>query len=132
MMPDPSAGSGQALLRRAAERAAGDDFFLASALLPYAAAERLDDAALAERLGCEQGDLPKLLLCRRPRQEAPDFRADVERIAAAFGLVPGRLAEVVRAADALRALREGGAAQADGWLAAARDREPGPDAEGQE
>jgi hypothetical protein len=131
MADEPRANRGS-LLRRAAERAAGREFFLASALLPYAEVEQLDDAALAERLGCEQGDLPKLLLCRRPRREAPNFRADVERIAEAFGLEPGRLAEVVRAADALRALREGGAAQAGGWLAAARDREPEPDAEGQE
>ena len=39
------------LLRRAAERADARPFFLASALLPYAHAEGLDDAGLAHYLG---------------------------------------------------------------------------------
>jgi hypothetical protein len=112
------------LLRLAAERAAGRAFYLASVLLPYAEVEGLDEAALAERLGCRPADLPRLLLCRRPRPEPPAFGADVERIAAAFGLSALRLAEVVRLADALRALGDAEASgEATGWLAAARDRE---------
>ncbi len=110
------------LLRRAADRAAGRPFFLAAALLPYARAERLDDAGLAARLGCSVEVLPRLLLCRRPRPEPGAFRGDVERLATAFGLDVTALAATVREADALAALA---VAEADtGWLAAARDREP--------
>ena len=123
----PAPGPGPSLLRRAAARAAGRAFFLASALLPYAEIEGLDDAALAEWLGCRPDDLPRLLLCRRPRPEPPAFRADVERIAEAFGLSAPTLAEVVRQADALQALREAGPSVGRGWLAAARDREPEPE-----
>ena len=108
------------LLRRAAERAGERHFFLAAALLPYARAEGLDDAGLAEHLGCTPGDLPALLLCRRPEGEGAMFRADVEAIAERFGLDAARLARVVRLADALVAF---GGGTAGGLLAAARDRD---------
>lgn len=110
------------LLRRAGRRAGGRPFFLASALLAYARAERLDDAALADHLGCAPGDLPALFLCRRPA--AATFRADVERIAERFHLDAVRLAEAIRLAEGLGAL--GKAAQQAGsthLLRAARDRE---------
>jgi len=105
------------LLRRAAERASHRRFYLASSLLAYARAERLDDAGLAARLGCDTASLPALLLCRRPTGEGPVFRADVEAIAERFRLDSARLALVSL----------GGAAtdQTGGLLAAARDREDG-------
>jgi hypothetical protein len=117
-----SGAGGEGLLRRAAERAAAEPFFLAATLLPYARAEGLDDAGLAARLGCAEEALPRLLLCRQPRPEPGAFRADVERLAAAFGLEAARLAATVRAAAALAALSE--AAAGRGTLAAARDRAP--------
>jgi hypothetical protein len=119
-----------ARLRRAAARAAGREFYLASALLPWAEAEGLDDAALAERLGCRAADLARLLLCRRPRREAPAFGQDVAAIAIAFGLSADALAEAVRQADGLRALRVAEQPDEYGWLAAARDCEPEPGGEG--
>lgn len=128
-MAEGAAGAARSPLRQAAERAAGRAFFLASVLLPYAEAEGLDDAALAERLGCRPVDLARLLFCRRPRREAPHFRADVERIAAAFGLAAERLAELVRAADAVSAFRAAAPRAESGWLAAARDRGPEPEPE---
>lgn len=115
------------LLRRAAERASERTFYLASSLLAYARAERLDQDALATRLGCDPASVPALLLCRRPRGEAPMFRADVEAIARRFGLEPAKLARIVRAADALVALSGAAPAQGSGLLAAARDREPATD-----
>ncbi len=111
------------LLRRAAERAAAHTFFLAAALLPYARAEGLDDAALAARLGCAPERLARLLLCRQPRPAPGAFREDVAQIAAAFGLDAPRLANILRQASALAAL---GAAHDAAWLAAARDREVPP------
>jgi hypothetical protein len=115
------------ILRRAAERARADPFFLASALLAYARAERLDDAGLAERLGCAPTDLPMLLLCRRPDKEGTGFRMDVERIAERFGLDAVRLGRILRMADTLVAFGgtpfgEPAAEGRGGLLAAARDR----------
>jgi hypothetical protein len=115
------------LLRRAAERAGHHPFYLASSLLAYARAERLDDAALAASLGCDLDTLPTLLLCRRPTGSGAVFRADVEAIAARFGIEAARLAALIRAADALVSLRDAPADQPNGLLAAARDREPGGD-----
>ena len=43
----------ESLLAMAAQRAASDRFFLASALAAYQAVHELDDTALAARLGCE-------------------------------------------------------------------------------
>ena len=123
----------QDLLRQAAERASQRPFYLASSLLAYARAERLDDAGLAARLGCDPARLPALLLCRQPTGEGPVFRADVEAIAERFGLDAARLARLLRTADALVALGGTATGQASGLLAAARDRDaadrppdPGP------
>src|SRR5215207_10562199 len=113
--------SDRELLRRVAERAGARRFFLASALLPYARAEGLDDGALAERLGCAPADLAALLLCRRPKGEGAQFRMDVERIADRFGLDAARLARVIRTADALAAFSGAAMDGPGGMLAAARD-----------
>jgi hypothetical protein len=118
------------LLRRAAEHASQHPFYLASSLLAYARAERLDDAGLADRLGCDLASLPALLLCRRPTGEAPVFRADVEAIADRFGLNPTRLVQLLRHADSLVALADAPASQTGGLLAAARDREDGGQQDG--
>lgn len=123
------------LLRRAAERASRDPFYLASSLLAYARAERLDDAGLADRLGCDPASLPAILLCRKPMGEAPMFRADVQAIAERFGLDPMRLVRLLRHADMLVATTDTPSGQAGHLLAAARDRhsedqQPGaPDAD---
>lgn len=85
-------------VRRAAERASHQPGFLASVLLPFARANNADDIALADYLDCSLSDLPALLLCRRP-VPGPSFYADVEQIAARFGLDPAWLAEVIRLAN---------------------------------
>ena len=113
------------LLRRAAERASQHPFYLASSLLAYARAERLDDAGLADRLGCDPASLPALLLCRKPMGDAPMFRADVQAIAERFGLDPMRLVRLLRHADALAASTVPPASQGTRLLAAARDRDHG-------
>lgn len=112
-MADPAS------LWRAARRAADRPFFLASALLAYARAERLDMDALARWLGCEPAALPLLLLCRRPAGDSPAFRSEVQHLAERFGLDAARLAEAIRLADALGKL---GQAADHHLLAAARDR----------
>lgn len=123
-----------------ARRVEADPFFLASALAEYARSEGLDSSELAAWLGCSAAILPRLALCRRPRP-SPYFQADVDRIAARFGVRPDALARVARRADVLATLRrpatrdEGvkgsGPATEDraaGLLMAARDRaEDAPD-----
>ena len=109
-------------LEHFARRVAGDEFFLASALAEYADSEGMDDAALAAALGCPASSLARLRLCRRPRPDPAGMREDVTRIGEHFGIDPLRLAEMVRRADALVAMRRDVAGGA-GALIAARDRE---------
>jgi hypothetical protein len=103
-----------------ARRVEGDPDFLASALAAYAGAEELSDVKLAERLGCLPTQLSALRLCRMPRSAAAQFQQDVDRIAEAFQIDGGVIAEAVRLAEALQAMgemNEGG-----GFLMAASDR----------
>lgn len=108
-----------------AAKAAGDPFFLGFALAEYARAEGLTDDRLAAHLGCPVEDLTMLRLCRAPRPDPDGFRADVERVAGRFGVDPGRLAAVVRQAEAVVRLRAAGAVTAEpGFFLAARDGDP--------
>jgi hypothetical protein len=98
-----------------------DPFFLGSALAEYARSEGLDEAELAAALGCSSEALARLRLCRRPDPAPERFLDEVELIAHRFGARPEVVAEAVRRADALVALREP-ALGARGLLMAARDR----------
>jgi hypothetical protein len=116
------------LLRRAAERAVAQPFFLASALQTYADAERLDDTQLAGRLGCSVAALTALRLCRRPADQT--FAADVQRIAERFAVDSLQLAELLRMVDALDLLERVPPSESTttsvpegGFLAAARDED---------
>src|SRR4051812_17216616 len=91
--------------RRLADRVAVDPFFLSFALAEYAAAEQLDEAALAARLGITPDVLPHVRLCRSPRPDPDGFREDVVRIAGKFGLDPGVLKEAARHGQAVAAMR---------------------------
>jgi hypothetical protein len=109
-------------LEHMANRAAGDPFFLACPLAEYARSERLDDAGLAARLGCRVEDLTRLRLCRAPRPEPAEFKADVTAVAQAFGIDPAKLAEAVRHGEGLVRLRESARAAGEpGHILAARD-----------
>ena len=105
-----------------AARVAGDPSFLAHVLADYARAEHLDDPALAIALGCPPHVLPLLRLCRHPRPDPALWRADIETIAVRFVIEPALLAEILRRADALAALRAADGRE-QGALMAARDRE---------
>lgn len=110
-------------LEHLARRVADDSFFLAAPLDRYARAERLDDAALATRLGCPVETLTHVRLCRNPFPEAPKFWQDIEQIAVRFGLDSESLAEIVRYGQSLLRL-EATTAQLPnscGSLMAARD-----------
>lgn len=115
-MPDPT---DRDLLRRAARRAETSRLFLGRWLADYRAQTGLDEPAIAAELGCSREGLVRLALCRAPREGA-GFRDDLASAAAHAGADLDRLISVVRRAQALATLR---AAQAGGFLAAARDRE---------
>ncbi len=110
-------------LAHLADRVADAPDFLACALAEYARSERLQDAALAARLGCGVDTLTHLRLCRMPRGQPPLFWQDIERIAGRFSVDVDGLAEVVRRGQSLLNLRkvEGGRQQEPGFLLAARD-----------
>lgn len=97
-----------------------DQLFLGSALVAYARDEGLNDAALAERLGCTPDALTRLRLCYRPR--AGRFREDVAALAAKFGARELVLVQAIRRAEALIALQDD-AAGASPTLIAARDHD---------
>lgn len=109
------------LLPALAQRVSDDPFFLASVLTVYAESEAMDDEQLAAQLDCSTETLVPLRLCRRPRPEPPEFRRDVELIAARFSVRADVLAAAVRRADAVSALRRA-AEGSQGTLMAARDR----------
>lgn len=114
-----------AAITRAALRASQQPFFLANIFAAYQTAHDLDDQALARQLGCDVHQLPHLALCRRPREDAEAFAADIDHLANRFHFDGVQLAMIVRQVDALQALRQHLAAneQGAGLLRAARDRD---------
>jgi hypothetical protein len=108
-----------------AQRASARPEYLGWILTRYATQERLTEEALAQRLGLEGRDLPRLALCLRPR--AAHFAIDVRQISAKFNIDPVTLAAIVRLVESTEALAAGdaGGALADaGLLMAARARKP--------
>jgi hypothetical protein len=108
-------------LKHLAQRVEGDPSFLASLLAEYARSEGLDDGGLARELSCQAEDLTGIRLCRTPRPDPDGCWDDVRRIAERFSFDAARLLEIVRQAEAMRRLREGGTS-GPGFLMAARDR----------
>ena len=113
------------LLRHAARAATRSLFFLAGSLEEFRQNRGIDEAELARFIGCVPELLPKLALCRRPVPESGGFRSDVDRITAAFGLRDGRLVQLLREAESVKALKEADLALGEvtrrGALMAARD-----------
>gem|GEM_PF-1035924 len=115
------------LMARAVARCATDVFFMAWALERYRSAEGWDEQQLAAYLECTAEQLTRLALCRRPLASSERFVRDVQAIAAYTGANPFRLAELLRAVEALNAFAVDRpvAAPEQGLLAAARDRQEG-------
>jgi hypothetical protein len=114
-----------------ADRARTEPVFLAYLLQAFAVAHSLDDAGLADALGCTPADLPLVRLCRALRTTAEGFREDIELIATRFRLDPGRLRAILKQAGSIVCLRAAGReAHESGYLMAARDRIEEQHAEG--
>lgn len=114
-------------LRRLARGLEAEPDFLACVLAEHARAERIDEAELAKRLGCDEETLTDLRLCRVPRPAPPMFGDDIDQIADCFKIDADALAAIVRGAASLRALR-GEAPSAANFLMAARDNAADPPA----
>jgi hypothetical protein len=101
-------------------RLEADPFFVACSLRVFAQSKRFDDSQLAQWLGCPVQTLIPLRLCRAPSPESKRFKQEIARIAAVYELDPSKLADAVRAGQAIWQLRQ---APASGMLRAARDKE---------
>jgi hypothetical protein len=89
-------------LRRLAERASADPWFLGFVLAAYQRRHGLDDAALARELAAnDSAVVVALRLCRRPGTAEPDRTTedDVEEIARRFGIDAPALARIVEGAE---------------------------------
>lgn len=115
-----AAGNTDRLMARAAARAEEDTFFVASTLATFRTLQSMDNAGLAAYLGCTEVALSRLALCRRPAEEGPMFREEVERIAQHTGCNAGSLVNILRAASVAEKMR----GATPGTLLAARDRTP--------
>jgi len=110
-----------------AKRLEDDPFFLACAIRLYVESEGMGETQLAASLGCSREVLTQVKLCRAPAGEPKSFQADVDRIAARFGVRADVLASVARRGEVLLKLRP--AQSTNAAFMAARDRTD--DAEGQ-
>jgi hypothetical protein len=110
------------IMRQAARRAAADTFFLGHVLSHLTGAGRTSPEALAARLRCTPAQLQRLWMCRRPAETGVAFRQEVERIAVFVGCDAIALAQAIREADAVGALKVLPAPSSRSVLLAARDR----------
>lgn len=119
-------------LSRLASLATNRHSLMSSLMQLYREQEGMDDEQLAAFLECDVDALPRLALCRRPRQ-APDFRGDIEAIASHSHASSARLARMVRAAEAAEAMHAArGRTSSSSLLMAARDHdEETPDKSGE-
>ena len=108
----------QELLATAAQRLVRDPKFMASALVTLTGGD-WDEQRISDLLACEAATVVHIALCTRPLGSSPQFRSDVERIAALGNVSPGVIAEAIRQAEALESF---GSASEQKFLAAARDR----------
>ncbi len=116
------------LLKQAASRAAESDYFFAKVLRAYEKFEGLTHLELAQHLRCTNETLIRLALCRRPDSGDPArFKADVEQVAAHFGIDAAQLANLVRYVDTMESLSQSpqltGVPTDTGILLTARDQE---------
>ncbi len=110
------------IMERAAQRAAADSFFVGHVLSRLTDPGRLSREELATRLRCSVDRLARLWMCKAPPETGASFRQDVERIAAFAGCDAVALAQAIREASALSALRHGSGTDPKTVLLAARDR----------
>jgi hypothetical protein len=91
------------LMFRAAQRASAHPPFMAWLLARFQEQQAYSRSQLAAYLGLPPGQLPRLALCLRPRQDR--FAEDVAAIAARVGCSPTPLADLVHRGHRRQALQ---------------------------
>jgi hypothetical protein len=108
----------------AARRSAERSFTLGSLLREFSQVEKLSREQLASLLSCDVDTLDWLSLCYSPLPER--FGEDVSRIAERFQIDPTQLAQIIRRAQVIAAVRCSVRTQDNTLLLAARDRDEEP------
>ncbi len=119
------------ILLWAVGRASHDLQFLGYDLREYRELNDLDDDGVARFLQCSRESLDRLALCLHPDPNRGSFRADIEQTAFHCNAHPQRLAQLIRAVDAVRTMRSAPQlripqAEPIAYLMAARDRRAKP------
>lgn len=109
------------VLARKAENRGG---FFGTVLIAVAAANKTTVADVVSSIGCSSENIPRLALCKVPRESAEHFAIDVRQISEFVGCCAGQLANVVREYHAIEAMRryDPGDSHHDIMLMAARDK----------
>jgi hypothetical protein len=130
-LPSPSSGS-RPLLNSLVQRLQTNPAYMASALAGYQKQESISNTVLAQQLGIDENQLPRLALCKRPRQKEGVFQKDVCQIAAYVGANEIMLGQILRQIEVIEAFKESTQTPSRGGvqksstlviLAAARDQE---------
>lgn len=115
-------------IARFVSRTKDDPLFVGHSLRAFAAARDLDEAHIAAFLGCGQGAISRLAMCRQPSVNEETYQQDIEQIAAFVGCDSSRLQQLLRETMGISVLRESTASVRDNvTLLAARDRQDEPD-----
>ena len=119
-------------LSSVAKKLQDDPNFMASVLHVYKSTEGLTDENIIDELQTNSDNLIRLSLCKRPIQDSTQFATQVRQLAEFANVNAGKLASLIRQADALNALNQIPKNQSDetkpifsqaGILAAARDKD---------
>lgn len=107
-----------------ARKAEGHNGFIGAVLNAIADAKQTTVADVASSIGCSSENLPRLALCKMPRDTAEHFAADVRQVSKFVGCDAGQLANVVREYRAISAMRryDPDDSNHDTMLMAARDK----------
>lgn len=114
-------------LQRFLDKAQQDEFFVAWTLEKYQAVHSLGKEDLTEFLACTPEALDRLVLCRQPDDEDPEFQAHVRRIAAFGPCNEDRLVQLMRDVAAFSSLQSEAGTETGSMLMAARDKKEASD-----
>ena len=103
------------ILGKISRLASQNPFYLGWHLARYSEYRGVSMEELSNQLGCLPQAIVSMSLCRAPREDAPHFQNDIERVAERFQ---------ARAYELMRIVRHSQLAFEEERLLAARDRDP--------
>jgi len=107
-----------------AQRASGKEGFLGAALQAVAEASGASLSDMGSRIDCPAENLPRLSLCKIPRESVEHFASDVRKISEFVECSAAELANLIREYHAIAAMRkyDPEVSSHDTMLMAARDK----------